>query len=226
MAKPIISIKITELGGKFGKKLENVIRSRLESAAVILQRKMRKKFSKEPFAKFRKRPGGTYPRKLNGHAMNSVFATKLSGRNVIRIGSVSHHPQYAMRLSWLETETRISPKGSGALAIPLSMAAKRHASNARTRGAGGPKTFGVALTMVVIKAKRGKRKGMKQLFLVEKRDGASKKMGMRRFVLHYLITRKTIIRPAYLGVSDAFMDESKWFINKITGSMQNELENL
>ena len=226
MAKPIVSIRVTELGSKFGKRLHNVIRDRLDSTAVILQRKMRKKFSKKPLTKFSKKPGGTYPRKLNGHGMNSIFATKLSGRLIIRIGSVSHSPQYAMRLSWLETATDISPKGAGALAIPLSMAARKHASNAKTSGTGGPRSFSVPLRMVVIKRKRGKRKGKEQVFLVEKRKGGSRRMGMRRFILHYLITRKTVSRPAYLGIKDAFMEESSWFIKKLTGSMQNELENL
>lgn len=186
----------------FVKQVDNIVARRSTASAKKLQGKIRAKFSRPSRQGNASRPG-TYPKYINKHALNSIRVRKVVGQNSIEVVTVG--PRKA-RIPMLSTDVTITPS-SKSLAIPLSWAAKRHASNGKS-----PRSFkpgGAEMHVIVL----GK-KGNKRTFLGVERKGKSK-TGVKHS-LHYLLTKKPIRRKARRGVQDAFNAEANWLAKLIT----------
>jgi hypothetical protein len=217
--------KAKTTSGRVANKIQNVISWRLGLAAMTMQRRIRKKFNN--YGAGSPSSPGRYPKRLRGHAVKSISVKKVRGKNIIRAGYKANNPRHSMRLRWLENDTTIKPTSGKSLAIPLSLAAKRFASNATGDASANVKNFkapgGKELTVQV----RG-RKGALTVFLGAKNSDRKAKMTGQTHTMHFLLTKNknNKVRKSRRGLSDAFNAESNTFVNQITAGMQTQLQNV
>lgn len=189
----------------FAKQVDNIVDRRVTATAEKLQGKIRAKFSRPSRQGNASRPG-TYPKYINKHALNSIRVRKIVGKNALEVVTVG--PRKG-RIPMLSEDVTITPK-KGALAIPMSWAAKKHASNGK-----GPRSFkpsGQEMKVIII----GKGKKRKAFLGVERETKS--KTGVNHS-LHYFLTRKPIRRKARRGLQDAFDAEANWLAKLITKPM-------
>ena len=211
----IIKIKFVDSTGKISARLESVVSSRMESAAKRLEKKVKKKFSKSSMFGNPSKPG-QYPRSLNGHAVNSikVFKTAHASGDKIQVGFASGSKRYSQRINMLSKDTTITPKGK-ALAIPLTLAAKRYSSDVRNSKKSLHSFRPGGKEMEWIKGKDG------DSFLAVKSGVVSRVFG-QKYVRHFLLTKRTVHRKARKGLSDAMKEEETWFVNYLTDGVKSQ----
>lgn len=189
----------------FIKRVDNIVNRRVTATAEKLQGRIRAKFSRPSRQRNASRPG-TYPKYINKHALKSIRVRKIVGKNALEVVTVGPRKN---RIPMLSQDVTIAP-GNKALAIPLSWAAKRHASNGKSPWSFKP--GGSELKVLV----RGKKGNIKVFLGVER--GPKSKTGTKAS-MHYLLTRKPVIRKARRGLQDAFDAEAGWLSKMITEPM-------
>lgn len=208
----LVNVSFTDTSGKVSARLENVVNTRMDYAAKLLEKKIKNKFKRS--ARFKSSSPGQFPKRINGHAMNSirVFLTKETRRNVIRVGFKSKAKEYSKRIDMLSEKRKIKSKGK-MLTIPVSWEAKKFASN--KTGAMTVRDFKPGgQEMEVIPTKRGTFLGV--------RSGIGGRLIGRKFKKHFLLWRKPVTREARKGMSDAMREEEKWFVEYLTKGIESQ----
>jgi len=208
----IIDITIVDNTGKVAARLENVVEDLLDKAALKLDAKVKRKFSKS--ARFGHSKPGQYPRSINGHAMRNVRIRRVSGQNVIRVEYGGSVPRHSLRIRMLSKDTTIKSKGKS-LAIPLTWEAKKFASNVRNSGQTIRDFKPGGQEMEWIPGKNG------DSFLAVK-AGILKRATGQKYKRHFLLTKRTVHRKARKGMVDAMREEEKWFVNYITKGVESQ----
>lgn len=207
-----VTVRVKNYSGRAGKAIVGAVSTRLDGAARLMQARVKKKFLRSSAGGSTTSNAGQYPRYLRKHAANSVSVSRVEGKHAIQFGFKGSSKRHRMRLRWLEGGFTISPKSGKSLAIPISKAAKRHSSDAKTKGESGPRNFmGGKLELIILGKGRKKR-----AYLGIKSSRVRKLLGGGNHVLHYLLTRKSIRIKPRKGLSDAFLAEEKFFVNYLT----------